>query len=343
MKKLLNTLYVSTQGAYLYHEGEAIVVRLENEEKLRVPIHLINGLVCFGNVAISSSLLGLCGERGVAVSLLTEHGRFLARVQTQVSGNVLLRRKQYRLADQAADRVDLARGFVLGKLANARTVLQRASRDHGDKGGVEALVQASNQLSYLIEAARQEPDIDALRGIEGRGARAYFEVFDHMITTQKDTFFLYCRSRRPPLDNLNALLSFIYTLVVHDAEAALEAVGLDPQVGYLHAERPGRPSLALDLIEEFRPVFADRLALSLVNLRQVQPDGFKTSESGGIIMDDETRKVVLVNYQKRKEDEITHRFLEEVVPIGLLLHVQALLLSRFIRGDLDAYPPFLWK
>jgi len=343
MKKYLNTLFVNTQGAYIFHEGEAVVIRVNSEDVLRVPVHLIEGLVCFGNVAITSPLLALCGRHGVTVSLLSENGRFLARVRSGVKGNVLLRRAQYRMADDLTKRVELARGFILGKLANSKTILQRAARDHGDKGGGEALSHAGGMLSSFIEAARRETDIEALRGIEGEAARIYFEVFNHAITAQKENFFLHSRNRRPPLDNMNALLSFAYTLMVHDAESALEAIGLDPQVGFLHAERPGRPSLALDLIEELRSVIADRLALTLVNLKQVQAQGFRTTESGGIIMDDKTRKIVIMAYQKRKKEEITHPFLEENVPIGLLLHVQALLLARFIRGDLDAYPPFLWR
>lgn len=343
MKKLLNTLYVSTQGAYLFHDGESVVVRADREERLRVPIHHLGGIVCLGDVAVSSPLLGLCGERGVLVSLLSEHGRFRARVQTGVTGNVLLRREQYRKADDPAARLDIARGFVLGKLANARALLQRASRDHGEKGGEAALDRAVNRLAQSIDAARREATINGLRGIEGDASRTYFEVLDHAITSQKDDFFMRGRSRRPPLDKFNALLSFIYTLLVHDAEAALEAVGLDPQVGFLHAERSGRPSLALDLIEEFRPFFADRLALSLVNLKQVQGPGFKTSESGGVIMDDDTRKALLVAYQKRKQEEIMHPFLEESMGAGLLVHAQALVLARHIRGDLDGYPPFIWK
>ncbi len=343
MKKLLNTLFVSTQGAYVFHEGESVVIRIENETRLRLPIHHLGGLVCFGDVAISSPLLGLCGERGVSVSLLSEYGRFRARVQTGVSGNVLLRRAQYRMADDPAVRLEVARGFVLGKMANARTLLQRASRDHGAKGGGDEMDGAVARMGTQIEAARQESDLDALRGLEGEVSRTYFEVLDHAIIAQKGDFFMRKRSRRPPLDNFNALLSFIYTLLVHDAESALEAVGLDPQVGYLHAERPGRPSLALDLIEEFRPFFADRLALSLVNLKQLQGKDFTASESGGVVMTDAARKELLIAYQKRKQEEIQHPFLEETLNIGLLVHAQALLLARFLRGDLDAYPPFIWK
>lgn len=280
MKKYLNTLFVNTQGAYIYHEGEAIVIRIDKQEKLRVPIHMINGLVCFGNVAVSSPLLGLCGKRGVTVSLLSEHGRFMARVQTGVTGNVLLRREQYRRADDQSVKLELARGFVIGKLANARAVLLRAARDHREKPGVEHMARAEQRLLAFLTAARRVSELDALRGYEGEGARTYFDVFNNAITSQREAFMMNGRTRRPPLDNMNSLLSFIYTMMVHDAEAALESIGLDPQVGFLHSERPGRPSLALDLMEEFRPFLGDRLALSLVNMRQVRPAGFMKTESG---------------------------------------------------------------
>lgn len=343
MKKYLNTLFVNTQDAYVFHEGEAIVIRVDGEEILRVPIHMIGGLVCFGNVSVSSPLLGLCGKRGVTISLLSEHGRFMARVQTGVTGNVLLRREQYRRADDRAVRLELARGFVLGKLSNAKTVLLRAARDHSEKAGVEFLSRAAERLAALLAAARRESDLDVLRGLEGEGARVYFGVFNNAITSQRESFILNGRSRRPPLDNMNALLSFIYTMMVHDAEAALESIGLDPQVGFFHSERPGRPSLALDLIEEFRPFIGDRVALSLVNMRQVQPGGFNKSETGGVTMDNDTRKTVVTAYHKRKQEEILHPFIEESVPVGLLFYVQALLLARYLRGDLDAYPPFFWR
>ncbi|MFH0953236.1 MAG: type I-C CRISPR-associated endonuclease Cas1c [Verrucomicrobiota bacterium] len=343
MKKLLNTLFVTTQGAYLCHEGESVLVRVENETKLRVPIHTIGGIVCFGCVSYSPPLMGLCGERGVIISHLTERGQFLARVHGPVSGNVLLRREQYRRSESPAQAARIARSVLAGKIGNARTVLQRAARDHGEKGGGDDIERAVNRLGFLMGGLKEESPLDVLRGKEGEAANAYFGVFDHMITAQKDDFFFKTRSRRPPLDNMNALLSFLYTLLVHDASAALETVGLDPQVGFLHAERPGRPSLALDLMEEFRPFLADRLALSLVNLRQVQGSGFKTTESGAVVMDDDTRKTLLVAYQKRKQEEVLHPFIEETVPVGLLFHVQAQLLARHLRGDLDAYPPFIWR
>jgi len=343
MKKLLNTLFVSTQGAYLCHEGESVLVRIENETKLRVPIHMLGGIVCFGQVLCSQPLMGLCGEKGVLISYLSERGQFLARVHGPVSGNVLLRREQYRRADRPEFALKIARNVVAGKVANCRTVLQRSLRDHAGKEGDGDIEAAVLRLERLIKELDSPPSIEVLRGMEGDAANTYFGVFNHLITAQKDRFFFHARSRRPPLDNINALLSFIYTLLVHDATSALESVGLDPQVGFLHAERPGRPSLALDLIEEFRPFLADRLALSLVNLRQLQGKDFEKSESGAINMNDAARKELLTAYQKRKQEEIAHPFLGESVSIGLLFHIQALLMARHLRGDLDAYPPFIWK
>ncbi len=343
MKKLLNTLYVTTQGAYLHREGETVVVEIERQEKLRLPIHTLSGIVGFGNVLCSPHLLGLCGERGVHLSFLTERGQFLARVQGEVSGNILLRREQYRRADDPSGALAIARNMMAGKIANARTVLQRSLRDHPEIDPDGAVAGNVTRLGYTLDKIETIEDLEFLRGTEGDAAKLYFAVFDRMVTAEKDAFFMRIRSRRPPLDKLNALLSFLYTLLAHDAEGACEGVGLDPQMGFFHAVRPGRPSLALDLMEEFRPIIADRLALSLINLRQIRGDGFKTTESGAVIMDDDTRKTLLVAYQKRKQEEVQHPFLQETMPVGLLLHVQALLLARHLRGDLDAYPPFLWK
>lgn len=343
MRKLLNTLYVTTQGAYLRQEGECVVVEVERQERLRLPIHTLSGMVCFGNVLCSPFLLGLCGERGVHVSFLSEHGRFLARVQGGINGNVLLRREQFRRAAAPAEALALARNMLAAKVANARTVLQRALRDHPETDADGACAHAVAKLGRTVIAIQDADDLAVLRGLEGDAAKLYFSVFDGMVVADKDAFFMHERSRRPPLDKLNALLSFLYTLLAHDAEGACEGIGLDPQAGFLHALRPGRPSLALDLMEEFRPFIADRLALSLINLKQITGKGFKTSETGAVVMDDDTRKTVLVAYQKRKQEEIRHPFLQENVPIGMLLHTQALLLARHLRGDLDAYPPFLWR
>ena len=343
MKKHLNTLFVATQGAYLSKEGETVAVRIENETRLQVPVHTIGGIVCFGQVSMSPYLMGFCAEKGVAVTFLTEHGRFLARVHGPVSGNVLLRREQYRWADDPARSAKMARSVILAKAANCRTVLQRVLRDHSEKIEEGRVRGAIILLGRCIEKCSDGLDLDALRGIEGESARGYFSAFDHLILSQKEEFRFEERNRRPPLDNVNCLLSFLYTLLTHDARSALESVGLDPAVGFLHRDRPGRPSLALDLIEEFRPVLADRLALSLINLRQVQGKGFRKMESGAVVMEDDTRKTVLVAYQERKQEEILHPFLEEKVTVGLLMHTQALLMARHIRGDMDGYPPFLWK
>jgi CRISPR-associated protein Cas1 len=343
MKKLLNTLYVTTQGAYLGREGETVVVRVEQETRLQLPIHTLSGIVCFGQVSCSPFLLGFCAERGVGVSFLTENGRFLARVQGPASGNVLLRRQQYRWADDGARSAELARSFLIGKIANSRTVLQRALRDHGEKAGAAALGGAAGRLRFSLDQLPSADSLDALRGIEGESAATYFGVFNHLITSQKEEFQFHERSRRPPLDKVNCLLSFLYTLLMHDIRGALESVGLDPAVGFLHRDRPGRSSLALDLMEEFRPVLADRLALSLVNLGVAKKSGFRQTETGGVVMDDDTRKALLVAYQKRKQEEINHPFLGEKIEIGLLPFAQALLLARHVRGDLDGYPPFIWR
>ncbi len=343
MKKYLNTLFVTTQGAYLNKEGESVVVSVDREIRLRVPVHALSGIVCFGNVLCSPFLMRHCADHQVLISFLSENGRFLARVQGAVAGNVLLRRKQYRMADDPQACVRIAKAMLLAKAANARTVLQRAARDHADKSGMSAVETAATRIGMLMRRIRSEEDLDALRGREGDTSRVYFGVFDHLLTSQKETFFFRERNRRPPLDNMNALLSFIYTLLVHDCAGALEAVGLDPQVGFLHRDRPGRPSLALDLMEEFRPFFADRLALSLVNLRQIQGNGFRKTESGAVEMDDDTRKTLLTAYQKRKTEEMIHPFIGETAALGIFFHLQAQLLARHIRGDLDGYPPVVWK
>ena len=343
MKRHLNTLFVTTQGAYLAKEGETVVVKVEKEIRLRVPIHTIGGIVCFGNIMCSPFLMGFCAERDVAISFLTERGRFLARVQGPVSGNVLLRREQYRRADNMTASAQMAKAVLTGKLANCRTVLRRAVRDHSDKLNDGGVSEASQRIGASLERLQSDLPLNVLRGIEGEAALTYFSVFDHLITSQKEDFIFRGRNRRPPLDHVNCLLSFLYTLVLHDVRSALESVGLDPAVGFLHRDRPGRPGLALDMMEEFRPFLADRLTLSLINLNQVQKKGFREMESGAVLMDDDTRKAVLVAYQKRKQDEILHPFLEEKVTIGLLFHMQALLLARCLRGDLDGYPTFIWK
>jgi CRISP-associated protein Cas1 len=343
VKQLLNTLYVTTQGAYLAKDGETVLVKLEDEVLLRVPIHTLSSVVCFGRVSPSPPLMGMCAERGVTLAFFTVSGRFLARIQGPVSGNVLLRREQYRRSEDEGQASEIARPVVIAKIANCRTVLMRAAREKGDGAGKTALDAAALRLARLVEELEKPKPLDSVRGHEGDAARVYFEVFDHLVSESKEHFFFHVRSRRPPLDNLNALLSFLYTLLTHDVASALEGVGLDPAVGFLHRDRPGRPSLALDLVEELRPVIADRLALSLINRRQVSQLGFRKTESGAVEMDEATRKEVLVAYQKRKQEEILHPFLKEKMAFGIVPHVQAMLLSRHLRGDLEGYPSFLWR
>ncbi len=343
MKKHLNTLFVTTQGAYLSKEGETVRVAVEGQMRLQVPVHTIGGIVCFGRVMCSPFLMGFCAENHVGLSFLTENGRFLARVQGPMSGNVLLRKEQFRRSEDPVASAQIARSVLVGKLANCRTVLQRALRDHGDKIEPTPMQRAVQMIGAALKRLMEEDDLNTIRGIEGDSARIYFDVFDHLIVAQKEDFAFDGRNRRPPLDKVNCLLSFLYTLLAHDVRSALEAVGFDPQVGFLHRDRPGRPGLALDMMEEFRPFIADRLALSLINLAQVNKKGFTCSETGTVLMNDETRKILLVTYQQRKQDEILHPFLNEKVTIGLLFHLQALLLARFLRGDLDAYPPFVWR
>ena len=344
MKHHLNTLFVTTQGAYLAREGDALLVRVEKETKLRVPIHTLGGVVCFGRVGLSHALMGLCADHGVGISVLAKSGRFLARIGGYTPGNVLLRREQYRKADSNADSARVARPMILAKVANGRGVLLRHLRDYPDAAGRDAVTAAAARMANALADLQARPDdLDTLRGLEGDAANSYFGAFDHLIAHQKESFAFTTRSRRPPLDNVNALLSFLYAMLGHDARCACECAGLDPQVGFLHRDRPGRPGMALDLMEELRPFLADRLALSLINRRQVAGKGFVTGEGGAVNMDDATRKAVLVAYQKRKQEEIVHPYLNERVTVGLIVHLQARLLARHLRGDLDAYPPFFWK
>jgi CRISP-associated protein Cas1 len=343
MKKYLNTLFVTTQGAYLSKEGQAVVVKIEKKVAMRLPIHTITGIVCFGAVSCSPYLMALCAENDVSISFLTAYGRFLATVKGAVTGNVLLRREQFRMADNKKICASIAGSILTGKLANSRTVLERAMRDHQKKVDETKLGKVSNRLLQYIRKELQGDDLNRLRGIEGDAAHQYFSVFNELILTQKNEFIFIRRNRRPPLDSVNCLLSFLYTLLTHDVRSALESVGLDPAVGFLHRDRPGRPGLALDIMEEFRPFLADRLVLSLINLRQINPEGFITKESGAVHMDDEVRKIVLTTYQKRKQESLIHPFIGEKVEIGNLFFIQALLLARYIRGDIDGYPPFIWK
>lgn len=343
MKRHLNTLYVTTQGAYLGQYGEALQVKVEEETRLQLPLHTLGGIVCFGRVSVSPWLMHKCAESGIAISFLSEQGKFLAKVLGYTPGNVLLRREQYRRADDPGASAAIARNFVLGKIANSRTVLLRSVRDYPENAGRAELERAAARLAHIAGQVQVQEDINLVRGLEGESGNLYFGVFPHLIMAQREAFSFTGRNRRPPLDPVNALLSFLYAMLGHDARAACEAAGLDVQVGFLHRDRPGRPGLALDLMEEFRPFLADRLALNLINRQQVRPAGFRRGETGGIEMDDDTRKNVITAYQKRKQDALLHPFLEEETTIGLFIHLQARLLARHLRGDLDAYPPFVWR
>lgn len=343
MKRHLNTLFVTTQGAYLARDGEAVVVRIDEKPALRIPLHTLGGIVCFGRVGCSPWLMGKCGELGISISFLSQGGRFLANVQGFPVGNVLLRREQYRQADDPAFCAGIARSVVSAKVANARTVLLRSLRDYSEAPGGSEIELAARRMAYSLQQIQEVGDLDGIRGIEGDSANTYFGVFGHLIRADGGGFAFAGRNRRPPLDPVNALLSFLYAMLSHDARGACAAAGLDAAVGFLHRDRPGRPSLALDLMEEFRAFLADRLTLSLINRQQVKAKGFRAREAGGVEMDDDTRKTVITTYQKRKQDTITHPFLGEETTVGLLVHLQARLLARYLRGDLDAYPAFVWK
>lgn len=342
MKKLLNVLYVTVPDTYLSLDGETVVIKKEDNVAMRLPLLNLENIVCFGYAGASPALMGACAANNIGLCFLSPNGRFYARIIGKVKGNVLLRKKQYFVSENQEESVQISSSFLIGKIYNCRKVIERTIRDHALLVDVQALNSASESLKLSMLEVKNCTTLNGLMGFEGSAAKQYFSVFDHLILHQKNDFFFHERSRRPPLDYLNALLSFLYTLLTNDVASALESVGLDPYVGFLHQDRPGRPSLALDLMEELRPVFADRLALSLINRKQVTATGFTRKESGGVIMDDETRKKVLSAWQERKKEQITHPFLKEKIDFGLIPFIQSLLLARHLRGDLDAYPPFFW-
>lgn len=343
MKQLGNVLYITTPETYLSLDGENIVIKKEEEKSTRVPLHNIENIICFTWQGASPALMGACAERNIGLTFLTPNGRFQARVTGRVRGNVLLRKKQFQTSEKETESLSIAISFMLGKISNCRKVIERALRDHSMLLAGSGLPETSAWLKETLKVISSCGSLADLMGFEGSAAKVYFSAFDRLILQQKDEFKFMERSRRPPLDNMNSLLSFLYTLLTNEVASALEAVGLDPYIGFLHRDRPGRPSLALDLMEELRPVFADRLALSLVNRKQIVGKGFTQKESGGILMDDETRKTVLTAWQERKKEEIVHPYLKEKIPFGLIPHIQAMLLARHLRGDLDAYPPFFWN
>ncbi|ETD02082.1 type I-C CRISPR-associated endonuclease Cas1c [Rhodobacter capsulatus] len=344
MKKLLNTVYVTTEGAALRLEGETLVAEIEGADKTRVPLHMLASVVVFGPVLLTPALIAACAERGITLALMGRNGRFQARVEGPVSGNVLLRREQYRRADSPEE---IVRSFVLGKVSNQRAVIRRALRDYGDDMAPPAraaLETAADRMAQILRRVQlADASVEAMRGSEGEAANLYFAVFDHLIRAPDAELRWTLRSRRPPLDPMNALVSFLYTLLTHDCRSACEAVGLDPAVGFLHRDRPGRPSLALDLMEELRAPLADRLALSLVNRRQLRAADFRQMEGGAVLLTDDARRSVLTAWQDRKREERLHPFLQEKAPFGLVPFLQAQMLARHLRGDIDAYPPWFWS
>ncbi|MCX7715494.1 MAG: type I-C CRISPR-associated endonuclease Cas1c [Clostridia bacterium] len=343
MRKLLNTLYVTTPDAYLSLDGENIVVSKQDETIGRIPMHNLESVIAFGYAGASPALMGACAKRNIAVTFLSMSGRFYAKVVGETRGNVLLRKEQYRISDDKERSLQYAKNFILGKIYNSRWVIERTIRDYSIRLDVSDLERASERLFQSLKNIQSCNDEEKLRGIEGDAATVYFGVIDNMILQQKETFYFHGRNKRPPLDCMNALLSFVYTLLAHDIGSALESVGLDPYVGFLHCDRPGRISLALDVMEELRSVYADRFVLSLVNKQQIKKSGFAIKENGAVVMNDETRKKILSLWQEKKRETLTHPFINEKISWGLVPHIQAQLLARTIRGDLDEYPPFLWK
>lgn len=343
MRQLLNTLYITSEDVYASLDGENIVLKRDSEEVARYPLHTLQGIVCFSYLGASPALMGACTQRNIGLVFCRPSGRFLCRVEGMSQGNVLLRREQYRMADDLKESCRIARGFIFGKVSNARSSMERTKRDHALRVDTEQFEAAAAQLRQLLSAILEAEELDNLRGLEGAAANIYFDRFDDMILQDKIHFFYHGRNRRPPLDNVNALLSFVYSLLGNDCASALESVGLDAYVGFLHRDRPGRTSMAQDLLEELRPCMADRFVLTLINNRIVSDKDFQKQENGAVLLTDTARRTVLKAWQNRKKEQIQHPFLKEKLPWGLVPYVQALLLARCIRGDLDAYPPFLWK
>ena len=343
MKKLLNTLFITQPDVYLSLDGDNIVLLKDKERLGRVPLHNLESIVNFGYIGASPALMGYCADKNISIVFLSSSGRFKARVIGKSKGNVILRKTQYRISDSERDSVKVAKNFIVGKIFNNKWILERTTRDYPLRINVTKFKEVSKTLSNLILEVKKCNNVESLRGWEGQAAINYNQLFDDMILQQKDDFFFKMRSRRPPLDNVNAMLSFAYTLLANDTASALESVGLDAYVGFLHRDRPGRVSLALDVMEELRGVYADRFVLSLINKKVFNKDDFFVKENGAVIMTEEARKKFLASWQNRKQEKITHPYLNEKIPWGLVPYSQALLLARYLRGDLDEYPPFLWK
>lgn len=340
MKKLGNTLYILTSGSYLYCQNETIAVKIGGEDKVRIPAHTIDSIICLTNTTVSSPFIAFCGERGIGLSFHSDNGRFYGRVYGAVNGNVLLRKKQFLILE-APESASIVRNILFGKLSNCRNLLQRAARNTTDEKSA-LLIDSAVMLHDQLELLQTAESIDSMRGIEGAAATIYFRAFDNMLKTDDPDMRFEKRTRRPPENRVNALLSFVYMLMKNDVQSALESVGLDPAVGYLHTLRPGRPSLALDMMEEFRGALCDRFVISLINLRQIQSDDISI-ESNEYHLSDKARRIVIDSWQKRKKEEIEHPYLKEKIPIGLIPYCQAMLLARYMRGDIDGYPPFLWR
>ncbi len=343
MKQLLNTLFVTSEDIYLSLEGENVIAKRNDEIAARYPLHTLQGIVSFSYAGASPALMGACAEKNISLSFCTPRGKFLARVVGEANGNVLLRRQQYRAADNPSECCNIARYMILGKLYNARHSIERTKRDHGMRVDCDKLSEVSAQLKELFTTVMECTDLDTLRGLEGVGASAYFRVFDEMILNQKEAFRFNGRNRRPPLDPANAMLSFAYSLLANDCASALEGTGLDSYVGFMHRDRPGRTSLALDLMEELRPCMADRFVLTMINNRVMKESDFEYQPSGAVLLTDSGRKTFLKSWQEKKKDTLTHPYLNEKMSWGMIPYLQAMLLARYLRGDLDAYPPFLWK
>lgn len=343
MKHLLNTLFVTSEDIYLSLDGENVLANRNKEVLARYPLHTLQSIVTFAYPGASPALMGACTEKGIGLAFCTPRGKFLARICGENQGNVLLRRRQYRVADDPAQSCPIARNMIFGKLHNARWSIERTLRDHKLRVDASKLEYASGALRDLLEPVTLVEEPEALRGLEGVGAAAYFGVLDDMILNRKEDFYFHSRNRRPPLDRVNAMLSFAYSLLSHDCASALESVGLDAYVGFLHRDRPGRTSLALDLMEELRPCMADRFVLTLINNRMIKPEHFQTQDSGAVLLTDEGRKAFLKAWQDKKRETLTHPYLNEKLEWGMVPYAQALLLARYLREDLDAYPPFLWK
>lgn len=344
MYSVQNTLYVMTPNAYAHLENSTVRIDVEHEKKLQVPLHHLGGLVCFGNVMVSPALMHRLADEGKSLVLLDGTGRFKARLEGPISGNILLRQAQHQKAADTSITLEIARAIVAGKLRNSRSVVLRGARESADSNEAKSLTRTADDLSASLRATKAASDLDALRGIEGDAARGYFGALNLIVKpNMREHFSLNGRTRRPPLDRLNALLSFLYAMLMNDCRSALEAVGLDPQLGFLHSVRPGRAALALDLQEEFRSVLADRLALTLINRGQVTASDFDEREGGAVMLNDTGRRAVVTAWQERKQEEVTHPLTDSKMPLALLPFLQARFIARTLRGDMEGYMPFLAK